>query len=94
VLHALERATAGGSGSLARPLARIAQSQQRRGIFLLLSDLYEPVTDVLRALGPLTGAGHDVIVIHSRTRRHFVIWRVARVCQSVRQKCVSGTSRQ
>jgi uncharacterized protein (DUF58 family) len=63
VLHALERATAGGSGSLARPLARIAQSQQRRGIFLLLSDLYEPATDVLRALGPLTGAGHDVIVI-------------------------------
>ncbi len=63
VLHALERATAGGTGGLARPLAKIAQSQPRRGIFLLLSDLYEPAADVLRALGPLTGAGHDVIVI-------------------------------
>ena len=63
VLHALERATAGGSGTLARPLAKIAQSQPRRGIFLLLSDLYEPAADVLRALGPLIGAGHDVIVI-------------------------------
>ena len=63
VLHALERATAGGSGALARPLAKIAQSQPRRGIFLLLSDLYEPAADVLRALGPLIGAGHDVIVI-------------------------------
>jgi uncharacterized protein (DUF58 family) len=63
VLHALERATAAGGGGLAKPLAKIAQSQPRRGIFLLLSDLYEPATDVLRALGPLTGAGHDVIVI-------------------------------
>jgi uncharacterized protein (DUF58 family) len=63
VLHALERATAGGTGSLARPLARIAQSQPRRGIFVLISDLYEPAADVLRALGPLTGAGHDVIVL-------------------------------
>ncbi len=63
VLYALERATASGSGGLARPLAKIAQSQPRRGIFLLLSDLYEPAADVLRALGPLTGAGHDVIVI-------------------------------
>ena len=63
VLHALERATAGGTGSLARPLAKVAQSQPRRGIFLLISDLYEPATAVLRALGPLIGAGHDVIVI-------------------------------
>lgn len=63
VLQALERATAGGAGSLARPMASVAQLQRRRGIFLLLSDLYEPATDVLRALGPLTGAGHDVIVI-------------------------------
>ena len=63
VLHALERATASGGGALARPLAKIAQSQPRRGIFVLISDLYEPAADVLRALGPLTGAGHDVIVL-------------------------------
>jgi uncharacterized protein (DUF58 family) len=63
VLHTLERATASGSGALARPLAKVAQSQPRRGIFVLLSDLYEPADDVLRALGPLTGAGHDVIVM-------------------------------
>ena len=63
VLHTLERAEAGGGGALAKPLARIAQSQPRRGIFLLLSDLYEPAADVLRALAPLIGAGHDVIVM-------------------------------
>lgn len=63
ILHALERTTAQGSGGLARPLATVAQSQPRRGIFVLLSDLYEPVDDVSRALAPLTGAGHDVIVL-------------------------------
>jgi uncharacterized protein (DUF58 family) len=63
VLHVLDRATAGGAGALARPIARIAQAQPRRGIFLLLSDLYEPAAEVSRALGPLTGAGHDVMVI-------------------------------
>ena len=63
VLHVLERATAGGAGSLGKPIAKVAQSQARRGFFVLLSDLYEPAADVVRALGPLTGAGHDVIVL-------------------------------
>jgi uncharacterized protein (DUF58 family) len=63
ILHTLERATASGSGALARALAKVAQSQQRRGIFVLISDLYEPPADVSRALAPLTGAGHDVIVM-------------------------------
>ncbi|HYW50022.1 MAG TPA: hypothetical protein VE861_05415 [Gemmatimonadaceae bacterium] len=30
---------------------------------MLISDLYEPVADVVRALAPLTGSGHDVIVL-------------------------------
>jgi uncharacterized protein (DUF58 family) len=64
VLHALERARAVGGGGLAAPMRKIAQSQARRGIFLLLSDLYESPTDIARALAPLTGSGHDVIVLH------------------------------
>lgn len=64
VLHALERATAHGAGGLATPIRKIASSQTRRGIFLLLSDLYETPADIARALAPLTGAGHDVIVLH------------------------------
>ena len=63
ILHALERATAAGTGALARPLGKVAQLQQRRGIFVLISDLYEPAADVAKALAPLTGAGHDVIVM-------------------------------
>jgi uncharacterized protein (DUF58 family) len=63
ILHALERATAAGAGGLARPLATVAQLQPRRGIVVLISDLYEPAADVAKALAPLTGSGHDVIVI-------------------------------
>ncbi|MCU0635210.1 MAG: DUF58 domain-containing protein [Gemmatimonadaceae bacterium] len=63
VLHQLERTTASGGGPLARPMAKVAQLHPRRGLFVLLSDLYEPAPAVARALSPLTGAGHDVIVL-------------------------------
>lgn len=64
VLHGLDRATAAGKGSLSMPLAKIAENQRRRGIFLLLSDLYEEPTSVVNALGALRDGGHDVIVMH------------------------------
>lgn len=64
VLHALDRAEARGEGSLAMPLLKISESQRRRSMLLLLSDLYEPADKVRDALGPLRDAGHDVIVMH------------------------------
>jgi uncharacterized protein (DUF58 family) len=64
VLHALDKATPGGKGDLVIPLARIAESQRRRGIMLVLSDLYDDADRVIRALGPLRDAGHDVVVMH------------------------------
>lgn len=64
VLHALDRATASGKGGLARALAKVAESQRRRGFMLVLSDLYEGPDQVIGALGPLRDAGHDVIVMH------------------------------
>jgi len=64
VLHALDRAVPVGGGELARPLAKIAESQRRRGFILLLSDLYEDPDRVIAALGPLRDAGHDVVVMH------------------------------
>lgn len=64
VLHALDRARPLGKGSLAVPLAKIAEQQRRRGMFLLLSDLYEAPDNVVRSLGALRDAGHDVLVMH------------------------------
>ncbi len=63
VLHAIDRAKPEGKGALARPLSRIAEHQRRKGMYLLLSDLYEPVDAVVSALGALRDAGHDVMVM-------------------------------
>lgn len=64
VLHGLDRAKARGRGSLAMPLLKISESQHRKSILLLLSDLYEPAEKIRDALGPLRDAGHDVVVMH------------------------------
>jgi uncharacterized protein (DUF58 family) len=64
VLHGLDRAVAKGKGSLAMPLLKVSESQHRRSILLILSDLYEPAEKIRDALGPLRDAGHDVVVMH------------------------------
>lgn len=64
VLHALDRAEAKGRGSLATPLLKVSESQHRRSILLILSDLYEPAEQIRDAIGPLRDAGHDVVVMH------------------------------
>ena len=64
VLHGLDRAKAKGKGSLAMPLLKVSESQHRRSILLILSDLYEPAEKIRDALGPLRDAGHDLVVMH------------------------------
>lgn len=73
VLHALDRAVPRRKGTLARPLAKVAESQRRRGLMLILSDFYEEPDAVIAALGPLRDAGHDVVVMHllDPRERHF-----------------------
>jgi len=63
VLYSIDRAKPAGKGALARPLAKIAESQRRRGFMLILSDLYEEPDRVISAIGPLRDAGHDVVVM-------------------------------
>ena len=63
VLHALDRAEPRGEGALAMPLLKVSESQRRRSILLILSDLYEPPDKVRDALGPLRDAGHDLVVM-------------------------------
>jgi hypothetical protein len=45
------------------PLLKVSESQRRRSILLILSDLYEPPDKVRDALGPLRDAGHDLVVM-------------------------------
>ena len=64
VLHGLDRAQARGRGALAMPLLKVSESQHRKSMLLVLSDLYEPAEKIRDALGPLRDAGHDVLVMH------------------------------
>jgi len=46
------------------PMHKIAEHFGRRGILVLISDLYEEPDAVLESIGPLRFRGHDMIVFH------------------------------
>jgi uncharacterized protein (DUF58 family) len=64
VLHVLDRLTAGRPGSLRGPLHKLAEHFGRRGVLVLISDLYEEPEAVLDAVSPLRFRGNDLIVFH------------------------------
>jgi uncharacterized protein (DUF58 family) len=64
VLYALDRAQPRRPGRLGPPLTKMAEHFGRRGLLVLLSDLYEDPDDIMRALGPLRFRGNDIIVFH------------------------------
>lgn len=63
VLHTLDRIKdREGKGELLAPLLRAAESSRRRGILVLISDLYEDPETALRAARALRHKGSDLIV--------------------------------
>jgi uncharacterized protein (DUF58 family) len=64
ILHMLDRAEPGRPGQLAWPLLQAGETLTSRGIAVVVSDLYEPVDDVIDAVKPLRYRGHDVMVFH------------------------------
>jgi uncharacterized protein (DUF58 family) len=64
VLHTLDRAAPARAGRLAPALAKLGDSLRRRGVVVLISDLYEAPDAVLEAVRPLRYRGHDLIVFH------------------------------
>lgn len=64
VLHTIDRVRPGGAGSLTGPLTSITEAASRRGIYVLISDLYEDPDTVLRSVSGLRHKGSDVIVFH------------------------------
>jgi uncharacterized protein (DUF58 family) len=63
-LHTLHRADPGKPGELQKPLRKATESLRRKGIIVLISDLYEPADDVISAVRVLAARGHDVVVFH------------------------------
>jgi uncharacterized protein (DUF58 family) len=63
-LYALDRIAEGRPGTLAAPLLRLTERLVRRGIVVVISDLYDEPEAVASAVRPLRYRGHDVIVFH------------------------------
>jgi uncharacterized protein (DUF58 family) len=64
VLHVLDRLVPSRPGNLRAPLHKMAEHFGRRGILVLISDLYEDPEAVVEAVGPLRFRGNDLIVFH------------------------------
>jgi uncharacterized protein (DUF58 family) len=64
VLHVLDRLKPSQPGSLRAPLHKVAEHFGRRGILVLISDLYDDPDAVIDAVGPLRFRGNDIIVFH------------------------------
>lgn len=64
VLHTLDRARAERQGALESSLRKVTELLRRRGIVVIISDLYEEPERVQSAAGMLRHRGHDVIVFH------------------------------
>jgi len=63
-LHVLDRLKPSKPGKLGPPLKKLAEHFARRGVLVLVSDLYEDPDAVLEAVSPLRFRGHDMIVFH------------------------------
>jgi uncharacterized protein (DUF58 family) len=63
-LHVMDRLKPSNPGSLREPMNKVAEHFGRRGLLVLISDLYEEPDAVLEAIGPLRFRGHDMIVFH------------------------------
>jgi len=64
LLHAVDRARPAGASDLPRVLRQVNELLRRRGIVVLVSDLYAEPAAVVGAVAPLRYRGHDVIVFH------------------------------
>jgi len=64
VLHAIDRIRPGRQGAIRGPLRRFAEQAPRRGVVVIISDLYEDPAAVSDAIGLLRATGSDVLVFH------------------------------
>ncbi len=64
ILHTLARIEPGGRSDLDKPLWKVAEASRRRGIVVLISDLYDTPRSIRKALQRIAFKGNDMIVFH------------------------------
>ena len=62
LMLSLEKPASGKSTSIAKPLRRIAELVNKRGLMVLISDLLAPIEELETQLGQLAATGHEVVV--------------------------------
>lgn len=62
VLHSIEKAQPGEKTNIVKPLVHVAERLRRRGIVVVISDLYDDPGNVMNGLRHLALRGNDVIV--------------------------------
>ena len=62
VLHAIERAQPGEKTDFVKPLVKVSERLRRRGIVVVISDLFDDPENVMDGLRHLAFRGNDVIV--------------------------------
>jgi len=62
IMLSLEKPATGKSTDLTKPLQRIVELVNKRGLMVLISDLLAPVDELENQLAQLTATGHEVIV--------------------------------
>jgi uncharacterized protein (DUF58 family) len=68
MLLTLARTEASGETHAAAALGRTIDLMRRRGLFVVISDLYDEDPDVERALKRAAHAGHEIVVFHVLSR--------------------------
>lgn len=62
VMQALELQPNGNATDLGAPLQRLAEMQLRRGLLVLVSDLFAPLDTLANRLSHLRASGHDLVI--------------------------------
>lgn len=63
LMLALEKPAAGRDTNLDKPLRRIVELVDKRGLMVLVSDFLAPIDELETRLGCLSAAGHDVVAL-------------------------------
>src|SRR5215470_8127577 len=64
LLHVIDKIEPGKETEFKKPLRHLAEILKRRGIIVLISDLYDEVSNIMAGLKQLKAKGNDIIVFH------------------------------
>ena len=63
-LHTIDRVVPSKETEFRKPLRHLAEILKRRGLIVLISDLYDEPANIMAGLKQLKAKGNDIIVFH------------------------------